>query len=59
MITKDQVINAQTEWGNGVVKIGSLKENRSDCEKNFTNEFLDTLYNLKVDLFYLNHKMCI
>ena len=46
MITKDQVINAQTEWGNGVVKIGSLKENRSDCE-NFTNEFLDKLYNFE------------
>ena len=46
MITKDQVINAQTEWGSGVVKIGSLKENRSDCE-NFTNEFLDKLYNFE------------
>ena len=32
--------------GSGVVKIGSLKENRSDCE-NFTNEFLDKLYNFE------------
>ena len=43
MVKKDQVINAQTEWGNGVVKIGSLKENKSECEI-FTNEFLDKLY---------------
>ena len=26
MVTKEQVNNAQTEWGNGVVKIGSLKQ---------------------------------
>ena len=43
MVTKDQVINVQREWGNGVVKIGSLKENKSECEI-FTNEFLDKLY---------------
>ena len=29
-----------------MVEIGSLKENRSDCE-NFTNEFLDKLYNFE------------
>ena len=43
MITKEQVLEAQTEWGNGVVKIGSLKENRSECEA-FTSTFLDKLY---------------
>ncbi|CAL2060911.1 hypothetical protein [Tenacibaculum sp. 190524A05c] len=43
MITKEQVLEAQTEWGNGVVKIGSLKENRSECEA-FTSAFLDKLY---------------
>ena len=43
MITKEQVINAQNEWGAGVVKIGSLKDTRIECEK-FTNEFLDKLY---------------
>ena len=32
--------------GKRVVKIGSLKENRSDCES-FTNEFLDKLYNFE------------
>ncbi|MEM7105732.1 MAG: hypothetical protein AAF502_21520 [Bacteroidota bacterium] len=43
MITEQQVINAQNEWGSGVVKIGSLKENRNDCEA-FTSDFLDQLY---------------
>ncbi|NQY04982.1 MAG: hypothetical protein HRT68_01970 [Flavobacteriaceae bacterium] len=43
MITKEQVLNAQNEWGAGVVKIGSLKEQRNDCES-FTSDFLDNLY---------------
>ena len=43
MVTKEQVLSAQEEWGNGVVKIGSLKENRSECES-FTSDFLDKLY---------------
>ena len=43
MITKEQVVQAQQEWGTGVVKIGSLKHNRTECEA-YTNEFLDHLY---------------
>ena len=43
MVTKEQVIEVQNEWGAGVVKIGSLKSERSNCES-FTNEFLDKLY---------------
>lgn len=43
MITKQQVENAQNIWGDGVVSIGSLKEDRSECE-DFTNKFLDKLY---------------
>lgn len=43
MITKEQVIKAQEDWGKGVVKIGSLKLNRDECEK-FTNDFLDQMY---------------
>ena len=52
MITKEQVIDKQNEWGNGVVKIGSLKNDRIKCEQ-FTSEFLDKLYafNLGVVLF--------
>lgn len=43
MITKEQVIEAQNEWGAGVVKIGSLKDSRSECET-FASEFLDQRY---------------
>ena len=30
MITKEQVVAAQNEWGAGVVRIGSLKNNRTE-----------------------------
>jgi hypothetical protein len=43
MITKEQVNKAQTEWGDGVVKIGVLRDSRSECES-YTNDFLDRLY---------------
>lgn len=43
MITKDQVMEAQEKWGNGVVKIGALKEKRSECEA-FASSFLDDRY---------------
>ncbi|MDO6812337.1 hypothetical protein [Tenacibaculum soleae] len=43
MITKEQVEAVQKNWGNGVVKIGALKEQRESCEK-FTSEFLDSNY---------------
>ena len=53
MITKEQVLNAQTTWGNGVVKIGSLKDSRAECET-FTSNFLDEPYSLRMDLFSSN-----
>lgn len=43
MITKEQVLDAQNKWGTGVVKIGSLKDNRAEC-KAFAREFLDKRY---------------
>ena len=43
MITEEQVISAQQQWANGVVKIGSLKEDRTMCES-FTSDFLNNLY---------------
>lgn len=43
MITKEQVVEAQTKWGNGVVKIGALKADRGACEA-FASEFLDDRY---------------
>ena len=43
MITEKQVIEAQNNWGNGVVKVGSLKDERSQCEV-AASEFADNLY---------------
>jgi len=43
MITKDQVTEAQEKWGNGVVKIGALKEKRTECEA-FASSFLGDRY---------------
>ena len=43
MITKEQVIESQNQWGNGVVKIGSLKDERTECES-FASQFLDEQY---------------
>merc|ERR1712146_366935 len=42
-VTRDEVYQAQQTWGAGVVKIGSLKDDREACEA-FTNEFLDEVY---------------
>ncbi len=46
MISKEQVLEAQNKWGAGVVKIGSLKDQRSECET-FANGFLDELYSFE------------
>ena len=43
MITKEQVLDVQQKWGSGVVKIGSLKDRRAECEA-FASEFLDDRY---------------
>jgi hypothetical protein len=43
MISKEQVIEAQNDWGFGVVKIGSLKNNRPECES-YASSFIDKQY---------------
>ena len=43
MITKNQVVEAQNEWGSGVVAIGALREERAKCEA-FASDFLDKMY---------------
>jgi hypothetical protein len=43
MITKNQVLEAQEKWGNGVVQIGSLKGSSAECETCASN-FLDERY---------------
>ena len=46
MVTKEQVLDAQNKWGEGVVKIGSLKDNRAECEA-YASEFLDVRYSFE------------
>jgi len=43
MITREQVKKAQQQWTQGLLRIGSLKDNRAACEA-YANEFLDELY---------------
>ncbi|WP_394749339.1 hypothetical protein [Spongiimicrobium salis] len=43
MISEKQVLDAQTAWGQGVVSIGALKDNRTECEV-YASGFLDVLY---------------
>lgn len=43
MISKEQVLEAQNRWGAGVVKVGSLKDDRLECES-AAGEFADNLY---------------
>ena len=43
MITKEVVEKTQKDWGNGVVTIGALKDDRAECEK-YTNAFVEKLY---------------
>ena len=46
MITKSQIHEAQKKWGNGIVKIGTLKDNESECLE-FTKSFLNSLYDFE------------
>ena len=46
MITKSQIHEAQKKWGSGIVKIGALKDNESECLE-FTKSFLNTLYDFE------------
>lgn len=57
MITKEQIVNIQNNWGEGVVKIGSLKDNRAECE-NFASNFLDELYNFESGLVSFKPTKC-
>ena len=46
MITKRQIHETQRKWGDGIVKIGALKDNESECLE-FTKSFLNTLYDFE------------
>ncbi len=57
MITKEKVEKAQEKWANGVIKIGTLKDNRSKCEK-FTSDFLDELYAFQLAVVLFKPTKC-
>ena len=57
MITKQQVLEAQEKWGNGVVKIGTLKNQRTECES-FTSSFLDERYAFDSSLVIFKPTKC-
>ena len=46
MIKEDQIHEAQKKWGNGIVKIGTLKNKKMECIE-FTKTFLNELYDFK------------
>ena len=46
MITKSQIHEAQKKSGDGIVKIGALKDNESECLE-FTKSFLNSLYDFE------------
>ena len=46
MITKNQIHETQKKWGDGIVKIGALKDNESECLE-FTSSFLNSLYDFE------------
>ena len=46
MITKSQIHEAQKKWGDGIVKIGTLKDNESECLE-FTKSFLNSIYDFE------------
>ena len=57
MIKKQQVLEAQEKWGNGVVKIGALKNQRTECES-FTSSFLDERYAFDSSLVIFKPTKC-
>jgi len=57
MITENQVHNAQDEWGAGVVKIGALKNDRTECEA-FASDFLDKLYGFETGTVLFKPTKC-
>lgn len=43
MITKDDILSAQKAWGDALIEIGKLKNNRAACEA-LTSEIIDRYY---------------
>lgn len=57
MISKKQISEVQNTWGQGVVKIGALKDNKVECEA-FASEFLDQLYGFEEGVVLFKPTKC-
>mgnify|MGYP001226495604 FL=1 len=44
MLTKEDIIKAQKEWSEGIIRMGEISDNRESLEL-FVSDFLDRLYN--------------
>ena len=51
MITKKDIIRAQKQWSEGIIKMGEISNNRVLLES-FVSEFLDDMYNFQDCLLY-------
>ena len=51
MITKEDIIKAQNEWSNGIIKMGEISNNREKLES-FVSDFLDITYNFQEKVLF-------
>jgi hypothetical protein len=51
MITKEEIIKAQKEWSEGIIKMGQISNNRALLES-FVSDFLDDVYNFQEKVLF-------
>ena len=51
MITKEEIIKAQKEWSEGIIKMGEISNNRTLLES-FVSDFLDDVYNFQEKVLF-------
>jgi hypothetical protein len=51
MITKEDIIKAQKEWSEGIIKMGLISNNRALLES-FVSDFLDDVYNFQEKVLF-------
>ena len=51
MITKEDIIKAQKEWSEGIIKMGEISNNRALLES-FVSDFLDDAYNFQEKVLF-------
>jgi len=51
MITKEDIIKAQKEWSEGIIKMGQISDNRALLES-FVSDFLDDVYNFQEKVLF-------